>query len=144
MNNPVNVLLVEDNEDHAELVKRQLRRHRITNQVFHVPDGQVALDYLQRVGQFIDPVTSPRPDIILLDLRLPKVDGLQVLQALKASDDLRSIPVVILTTSDSEQDVVRAYENHVNSYVVKPVNSDLFNTMMKDLGFYWLAWNTHP
>ena len=138
------VMLVEDNIDHAELVMRTLESHRIANQIRHFPDGQSALDYLLRQGDYSSPEVSPRPHMILLDLRLPGVDGLEVLRQVKACEDLKHIPVVILTTSEAERDVARAYDNHVNSYLVKPVGFDEFSRLMNDLGFYWLGWNTHP
>lgn len=141
---PVFVMLVEDNIDHAELVIRTLENHRIANQIKHFADGQLALDYLLRHGEFELPESSPRPHLILLDLRLPRVDGLEVLRQIKERDDLKNIPVIILTTSEAERDVARAYDNHVNSYLVKPVGFDEFSKLMDDLGFYWLGWNTHP
>lgn len=107
-------------------------------------DGQTALDYLFRRGEYEDPKTSPRPHMILLDLRLPRVDGLEVLHQIKERDELKNVPVIILTTSEAEKDVARAYDNHVNSYLVKPVGFDEFSKLMNDLGFYWLGWNTHP
>lgn len=139
---PVLVLLIEDNDDHAELVLRQMSEHRIANKVIRLADGQEALDYLFRIGKFEDPDTSPRPHVIFLDLRLPKVDGLEVLEALKNSDDLRDIPVIVLTTSEGERDVAKAYLNHTNSYIVKPVDYQKFRDLMNDLGFYWMSWNT--
>lgn len=138
---PVRVLLVEDNDDHAELIIRQLADHRVANQLVRLADGQEALDYLHRRGKYADPASSPRPHVILLDLRLPRVDGLEVLRILKESEDLRMIPIVILTTSESERDVTHAYINHVNSYVVKPVDFQKFRALMDDLGFYWMSWN---
>jgi CheY-like chemotaxis protein len=144
MGEPVLVMLVEDNIDHAELVIRTLEDHRIANKIQHFSDGQTALDYLLRRGSYTDPENSPRPHMILLDLRLPRVDGLEILQAIKADENLQSIPVVILTTSEAERDVTRAYAHHVNSYLVKPVGFDAFSKLMNDLGFYWLGWNTHP
>jgi len=141
---PVLILLVEDNDDHAELVMRQMSDHRIANTVTRLTDGQEALEYLFRQGQFKEPETSPRPHVIFLDLRLPKVDGLEVLKSLKESDELRDIPVVVLTTSDGESDVAKAYLNHTNSYVVKPVDYQKFRDLMNDLGFYWMSWNTTP
>ena len=142
MGEPVMVLLVEDNDDHAELVIRQMADHRIANKVVRLADGQEALDYLFRMGKFEDPDSSPRPHVIFLDLRLPKVDGLEVLKALKDSDELRDIPVVVLTTSEGERDVAKAYLNHTNSYVVKPVDYHKFRELMDNLGFYWMSWNT--
>jgi CheY-like chemotaxis protein len=139
---PVLVLLVEDNDDHAELVLRQMSDHRIANKVIRLADGQEALDYLFRKGNFENPEASPRPHVIFLDLRLPKVDGLEVLKALKESDDVRDIPIVVLTTSEGERDVAKAYLNHTNSYVVKPVDYQKFRDLMDNLGFYWMSWNT--
>jgi CheY-like chemotaxis protein len=141
---PVLVMLIEDNPDHAELVMRALADHRVANKIQHLLDGQSALDYLFRRSEYADPEKSPRPHVILLDLRLPRVDGLEVLKQIKESDALRLIPIVVLTTSEAERDVVRAYTHHANSYLVKPVGYDEFNKMMEDLGFYWLGWNTHP
>jgi CheY-like chemotaxis protein len=144
MGEPVLIMLVEDNADHAELVIRTMEEHHITSKIAHFSDGQSALDYLFRRGEYQDPKSAPRPNIILLDLRLPRVDGLEVLRIIKENDELKSIPVVILTTSEAEKDVARAYDNYVNSYLVKPVGFEEFSKLMKDLGYYWLGWNTHP
>jgi CheY-like chemotaxis protein len=144
MNEFMLVMLVEDNLDHAELVMRTLSEHQVGNKILHFTEGQSALDYLFRRGEYTDPDSSPRPNLILLDLRLPRVDGLDILKEIKNSDELRSIPVVILTTSEAERDIARAYMNHANSYLVKPVGFDEFNKLMEDLGFYWLGWNTSP
>lgn len=141
---PILVMLVEDNVDHAELVIRTLEDHRIANRVRHFLDGQSALDYLFHRGEFSDSTAAPHPHVILLDLRLPKVDGMDVLRTIKESDELKAIPVVILTTSEAEKDVAKAYYNHANSYLVKPVGFEEFKKLMDDLGFYWLGWNTHP
>jgi CheY-like chemotaxis protein len=136
-------LLVEDNPAHAELVRRNLQGHPILNRIFHVSNGELALDYLFRRGAYIDPAQSPRPHLILLDLRLPRIDGLTVLREIKTTSELKKTPVVILTTSTAEQDASNAYDQHANSYLVKPVSSEKFTGLMNDLGFYWLAWN-HP
>jgi two-component system, response regulator len=141
---PLVILLVEDNEDHAELVMRSMRDQRVANVIYHVGDGQEAIDFLFHKGKYADPVKSPHPNLILLDLRLPRVDGLEVLKIVKESPDLRRTPVVVLTTSDAESDVARSYDFHANSYVVKPLDFKTFNNLMKDLGFYWLGWNTKP
>jgi CheY-like chemotaxis protein len=141
---PVIVMLVEDNADHAELVIRTLEDHRIANKIQHFRDGQTALDYLFRRNEFENPESSPRPHMILLDLRLPRVDGLEVLRIIKEEAVLKSIPVIVLTTSEAEKDVAQAYGHHVNSYLVKPVGFEEFSKLMHDLGFYWLGWNTHP
>jgi len=141
---PLAVLLVEDNPDHAELVIRCLTDNRVANKVYHVADGEAALDYLFRRGQYTDPKISPRPHVILLDLRLPKIDGLEILREIKTADDLRRTPVVVLTTSEAESDVARAYDFHANSYLVKPVDYQKFAQLMRDMDFYWLAWNQRP
>jgi len=141
---PILVMLVEDNIDHAELVIRTFEEHKIANKISHFADGQTALDYLLRRDGYTDLKSSPRPHVILLDLRLPRVDGLEVLQVIKDDDELKLIPVIILTTSEAERDLARAYQSHVNSYLVKPVGFEEFRKLMNDLGFYWLGWNTHP
>ena len=138
------VMLIEDNVDHAELVIRTMQEHKIANKVRHFLDGQSALDYLFQRGEYFDYNTNPRPHVILLDLRLPRVDGMDVLRAIKENDDLKTIPVVVLTTSEAEKDVARAYYNHANSYLVKPVGFEEFRKLMDDLGFYWLGWNANP
>ena len=108
------------------------------NTISHVTDGEQTLDYLLRRGAWADPEKSPRPHVILLDLRLPRIDGLEVLKEIKSDDEIGKIPVVVLTTSDTELVVARAYEHHANSYVVKPVEFDKFTDRMSDLGFYRL------
>lgn len=138
------ILLVEDNPDHAELVMRNLEDFRVANRVIHVDDGQAALDYLYGHGEYADRQNYPMPDLMLLDLRLPKVDGLQVLKEVKENADLRSMPVVILTTSDAERDLATAYDSHANSFLTKPINFGDFSSLIRDLGFYWLAWNKRP
>jgi CheY-like chemotaxis protein len=141
---PLIILLVEDNLDHAELVKRNLEGAVVANHLVHVEDGEAALDYLFERGEYSDLKKYPRPNLVLLDLRLPKVQGLDVLREVKNDPKLRMIPVVILTTSDAERDIALAYECHANSYVTKPVDFSTFGRLLKDLGYYWLAWNKNP
>lgn len=141
---PLTILHVEDNRDHANLVMRSLRKHRVANTVYLAEDGEAALDFLLRRGKYREPRESPRPHVILLDLRLPKVDGLEVLMIVKTTEELSKIPVVVLTSSDAEKDIAQSYEYHANSYLVKPVGFDDFTEMMEQLGFYWLGWNRHP
>lgn len=141
---PLTILHVEDNSDHAQLVARSLHRNRVVNVIHHVVDGEEALDYLFLRGKYSHPAAAPRPQIVLLDLRLPKIDGLEVLRTIKTSDTLNTIPVVILTSSEAEKDVAQAYEYHANSYLVKPVGFEKFSDLMQQLGFYWLAWNRYP
>ncbi len=141
---PLNILLVEDNEDHAELVQRSFEENRVANQIYWVKDGEEALDYLFHRGAYTDKANSPCPNLILLDLRLPKVDGIEVLQTIKSDQKLKLIPVVVLTSSESELDVCKVYDSHANSYLVKPIDFEKFTTLMHDLGFYWLGWNVNP
>ena len=140
----LHVLLVEDDPDHADLVTFSLAESRPKAKVVHhVSDGDAALDYLFRRGEFANPDRSPRPHLILLDLRLPKVDGLEVLKEIKTSSDeeLRRIPVVVLTSSEADRDTDAAYDCGANSYVIKPVDYEKFHRLVADLGHYWLVWN---
>jgi CheY-like chemotaxis protein len=141
---PFVILLVEDNPAHAEMVKRALEGHPVANRIIHLTDGEAALDFLFRRGVFADPEKSPRPHVVLLDLRLPRIDGLEVLREIRTSAGLEKLPVVILTTSEAEIDAARAYEYHANSFLVKPLDFDKFVRLMEDLGFYWLKWNYYP
>ena len=138
---PAVILLAEDDLGHAELVRRSLEKSRLPHRLMHVADGQATLDYLYRQAEFSDPEQSPRPGVVLLDLRLPKVDGLKVLQTIKSDPDLSRIPVVILTTSAAETDVANAYDWHANSYLVKPVDFSQFAALIEALCCYWLKWN---
>ena len=136
------VLLVEDNPDHEELIRRAFieRGARVTLSVAR--HGEEALDYLHRRGSHGD--AARRPRLILLDLRLPRVDGLEVLGEIKASPELRSIPTVVLTTSEAEHDVARAYSQHANSYLVKPVDFAGFERLIGSVELYWLDLNRQP
>ena len=131
------ILLVEDDPDDQELTKRAFRNSKLRNHLHIVSDGEAALNYLYRRGEYSEPRTSPRPDLILLDLNMPKVDGRTVLNQIKIDPELRQIPVVILTTSSSEEDVIRSYELGVNSYVPKPVHMDGFIKAIQQLEHYW-------
>ena len=143
---PLSILLVEDNPAHAELVKRSFQQHSVGYQITHLSDGVEALEYLFQRGPYADKQKNPRPHFILLDLSLPRLDGLDVLRQIKTADEeaLRRIPVVILTTSEAEQDLTQAYNRHANSYVVKPLNFEGFTALMDDLGSYWRQWNYYP
>jgi len=141
---PIVILLAEDDPAHAEIVRRNLENARIANRLVHVSDGQEALDYLYRRGPFADPKRSPRPGLFLLDLRMPRVDGLEVLKTVKGDAALARIPVVVLTTSAAETDMAKAYDHHANSYLVKPVDFGQFVELMETLGYYWLVWNRNP
>jgi CheY-like chemotaxis protein len=141
---PITILLVEDDPAHAEIVRRTLGNFRVANRIFHVDDGQAALDYLSRQGAYADPAISPRPTLILLDLRLPEVEGLDVLHRIKADEKLKGISTVVLTTSAAESDMIKAYAYGASSYLVKPMDFGKFTQMMEVFGFYWLAWNQFP
>jgi len=138
---PINILLAEDDPAHAEIVRRKLKDFPLANRFFLAKDGQAALDFLFHKGACADPETSPRPDMILLDMRLPKVDGLGVLRRIKKDEGLRRIPTVILTTSDDNSDINAAYVQGAGSYLMKPMNFGKFDKMMDALCSYWLAWN---
>lgn len=134
-------LLVEDDDNHAHLVMRSLKKARVQNQVFRVCDGAAALAFLRRQGEYCD---KPHPDVVLLDLKLPKLNGHEVLAAIKSDETLKTIPVVVMTTSNAESDRAKAYEHHANSYVVKPLDFDRFRDLVKDLCLYWGVWNEPP
>jgi len=140
---PITILLVEDEPAHAEIVRRNFETIQIANTLKHVSDGEAALDYLYHNNAFGDPASSPRPGLILLDLRLPKVDGLQVLKTIKADPGLNNIPVVVLSTSASEADIAMAYTNNANSYLVKPVDFTQFSELLETLATYWMSYNHH-
>lgn len=131
------ILLVEDDPDDQELTRRAFRACRFRNTLHVVNDGEEALDYLYRKGAFADPKSSPRPDLILLDLNMPKLDGRVVLARIKEDPEFRRIPTVILTTSSRDEDVRRSYDLGVNSYMTKPVRMDSFMQAIRDLEHYW-------
>jgi len=141
---PIIILLVEDDPAHAEIVWRNLEDFRVANRLIHIKDGQAALDYLFRAAPYADPKDCPQPHLILLDLRLPKVDGLEVLRRIKEDSELKRIPTVVLTTSSAESDMINAYSNGAGSYLVKPVDFEKFTKLMQALDFYWLCWNCYP
>jgi CheY-like chemotaxis protein len=141
---PIVILLVEDDPAHIEIIRRTFAESRLANRLIAVEDWQEALDYMYRKGQYKDVVKFPMPNLILLDLRLPKVDGLEVLKTVKSDPVLRGTPVVILTTSPAESDMVKAYAYNANSYLVKPVDFTKFNQLMNTFGYYWVVWNQYP
>lgn len=132
--------MVEDNLDHAELIRRTLESGELSCEIIHVGDGDAALEYLQSSNG--EPgTTSTPPDLILLDIRLPKRSGMEVLRAIRERDSLMHIPVVVLTTSANLDDIREAYSLHVNSYLVKPFDFREFRALLEDMGIYWLFWN---
>lgn len=140
----IEILLVEDNPQDAELTIRALQRRHLANKFIHVKDGVEALDFLFGTGTYSHRDTNHRPRVILLDLKLPKVDGLEVLRAIKADPRTRTIPVVVMTSSQEQRDVMDSYQLGVNSYVVKPVDFDGFSKAVSELGCYWVLLNQPP
>ena len=135
------VLLVEDNDDHAELVARCFERRSASLSLERLPDGEAALAWLEARKAASPKGPDGLPDLILLDLRLPKVDGMEVLDRIKADEALRAVPVVVLSSSDAEADVLRAYGRHANSYVVTPVDFEALKEALEGLGIFWLNIN---
>jgi CheY-like chemotaxis protein len=142
--NAVDILLVEDNPRDAELALRALKKHNLADKLVWVKDGAEALQLIFGHGTNGNRKVCRRPKVILLDLKLRKVDGLEVLRQLKANEESKTIPVVVLTSSREEPDIVRSYELGVNSYIVKPVNFDNFSEAVAKLGMYWLLLNQLP
>ena len=138
---PVEILLVEDNPGDYRLTQEALREGKVYNNLHWAQDGVEALDFLHKRGKYKD---VPRPDIVLLDLNLPKKDGREVLQEIKSDEDLKRIPVVVLTTSKAEEDVLRTYNLHANCYVTKPVDLEKFIVVVKSIDVFWLTVVTLP
>jgi chemotaxis family two-component system response regulator Rcp1 len=136
LGNPINILLVEDSEQDVVLTQEAFKDAKISNALFVVEDGVEALEFLRRQGKYTD---VPRPDLILLDLNLPRKDGRAILEEIKADPILASIPVVILTTSSDERDVVQAYTSHANCYIVKPVDFHQFMNIVRTIEGFWLT-----
>lgn len=138
------ILLVEDNPSDAELTLHALRKNKLANRILLARDGEEALDLLLCRGSFADRQFDEPPHLVLLDLKLPKVDGIEVLQEIKANPRTRSIPVVVLTSSKEERDLVKSYRLGVNSYIQKPVSFADFQNVVRQLGMYWLLLNSNP
>jgi two-component system response regulator len=142
--NEVEILLIEDNMNDAEMTIRSLTKNNILNPLMHVKDGEEAIDFLFGTGSYSDRDTSVQPHLILLDLKMPKVNGIDVLKKLKASELTRRIPVVVLTSSNENPDIKECYALGANSYIVKPVDFDSFSRSISQLGFYWILLNQKP
>jgi two-component system, response regulator len=139
--NEVEILLVEDNPSDVELTLRALKKHNLANKVLVVKDGAEALEFIFATGAYADRNVESGPKVMLLDLKLPKVDGLEVLRRIKSNEQTKEIPVVVLTSSREEQDIVESYKLGVNSYIVKPVDFEKFVHAVSLLGLYWLLLN---
>jgi len=142
--NIVEILIVEDNPNDAEMALRALKKNNLTNNVLVVIDGEEALDFIFHKNKFVNRDGFNQPKIILLDLKLPKVDGLEVLKELKNNEETKMIPVIVLTSSKEESDILESYKLGVNSYIVKPVDFDKFVEAVRQLGLYWLLLNESP
>lgn len=142
--NEVEILYVEDNPNDVELTLRALKKRNLANNLFHVEDGAEALDFLFARGKYEQRSPENKPKLILLDIKLPRVDGLEVLRAIKADPRTHNIPVVMLTSSAEDRDVIESYRLGVNSYIVKPVDFDNFSQAVSDVGFYWAVLNKKP
>jgi len=138
---PIEILLVEDNPGDVRLTREALKEGKVTNNLSVVRDGEQAMAFLRRESDYAD---APRPDLILLDLNLPRKDGREVLSEIKADQDLRRIPVVILTTSNHERDILQAYDLNANCYITKPVDLDQFIGVVRSVGSFWLTIVTLP
>lgn len=144
MNGKIEIILVEDNSSDAELALRALKKNNILNPILHLQDGEEVLDYLFAEGQYQHRNINELPKLILLDLKMPKVDGLEVLQRIKSDERTKVIPVVLLTSSKEQKDIIDGYKLGVNSYIVKPVGFENFVKAISEIGLYWLVVNQSP
>jgi two-component system, response regulator len=140
----VDILLVEDNPHEAQLTIRSFKKHNLANRLLHIDDGEEALDFIFARGAYTGRKGKNIPKLILLDLKLPKISGLEILKAVKEDEQTKIIPVIVLTSSKEEQDIIASYRLGVNSYIVKPVNFDSFSKAVIELGMYWMLLNVPP
>jgi two-component system response regulator len=140
-NSEIEILLIEDNPDDAEMTIRALRKNNIANKIIHLKDGALGLDFIFGQGEFKERNRDNQPRFILLDLKMPKVDGIEVLERIKSDERTRKIPVVVLTSSKEDPDVAKCYALGVNSYIVKPVGFENFSDAVAKLGMYWMLLN---
>lgn len=140
----VEILLVEDSDQDAELAIRGLNKHNITNNIVRLKDGEEALEFLFGIGDYDHRNIKNQPKVVLLDLKMPKVGGLEVLKAVRSREETKELPIVMMTSSQEEQDMVKSYELGVNSYIVKPVEFKSFTEAVKDIGMYWVLLNQRP
>lgn len=140
----IKILLVEDNPDDIEITKRALKEAKVINRLWIVRDGQEAMDFLRHEGDYKDTSVSPKPGLILLDINLPKLNGIDVLMAVKKDPVLKTIPVVMLTVSKRDEDIVKSYNGGCNSFIQKPVNFENFVEVVKEISLYWGLLNIFP
>jgi len=140
----VTILLVEDNLDDVTITKKALKEAKMVNKLYVARDGQEALDFLRHEGAYQDPASSPKPGLMLLDINLPKLSGIEVLGHIKRDPQLRQIPVVMLTVSKRDEDIVKSYDNGCNSFIQKPVEFEHFVELVKQIGLYWGLLNVAP
>ncbi len=144
MNHQLEILLVEDNPQDAELTIRALKKRNLANQLIHVQDGQAALDFIFGTGAYAGRDVHAQPKVVLLDLKLPKIDGIEVLRRIRADERTKMLPVVVLTSSREDRDVIETYRLGTNSYIVKPVEFENLSEAVSHLGLYWLVLNQPP
>ena len=140
----IDILLVEDRPEDAELALMSLKKYNLINEIKWVKDGEEALEYIFAEGRYSERDINKKPKLILLDLKMPKVDGIEVLRKIRADERVKHIPIIILTTSKEEQDIVNAYNLNVNAYILKPVEFNGFVDAMKTMGMFWLLLNQRP
>lgn len=140
----IDILLVEDNKNDAELAIRALKKNNVSNSIVWVKDGEEAIHYLFGEGEYSKRNINNKPKIVLLDLKLPKIDGIEVLQKIRSNQLTKKLPVVMLTSSNEEKDIVKSYDLGVNSYVVKPLDFNDFAKSISDIGLYWVVMNQSP
>jgi two-component system, response regulator len=144
LNKKRNILIIEDNQGHAKLIIRLLKTHFDLNKIIHIDNGEDALTYLLKKGKIYNKEKTIVPDIILLDLRIPKIDGLELLKKIKTHKELLHIPVIVLSTSESEKDIKKAYNNYANSYLTKPIDFEEFSKLIYNFGNYWFNYSKNP
>jgi len=144
MNQEVDILLVEDNSSDAEMTVIALNQHNLTRKLLHVQNGAEALEFVFAEGKYADRQIENKPKVILLDLKMPKVSGIEVLRKIRSDERTRNIPIVVLTSSKEDPDIQKCYDLGVNSYVVKPVEFDEFQKVISELGLYWMLVNQSP
>src|SRR5688572_19503722 len=140
----VEILLIDDNLDEAELAIRNLKKDHLANNLLHIDDGAEALDFIFSRGKYSGNINVVKPKLILLDLKLPKISGLQILKEIREHEELKNTPVVVLTSSQEEADIMESYKLGVNSYIVKPINFESFSRSIRDIGMYWVMINKMP